>query len=232
VILEGRLMKARMQPAGALAARGPLALGLALIALASTGVARGDAIKPTYPYYRTQGWVEQPPTSANPDYNRQPIQFSPVSTNGALPQQQGSFSLGQFQVLRHDLGGSYTFTDMPFGIKLVLDDGNAATAFDPVILISGVLNGTVTGNAFSSMIASVTSIVADPWTAPPPFDLSRLKITAVTLNSPNVNGGWTELRATLIPPPPVPEPSSLLIMGSMTLAFGLWSRSRHARRDS
>jgi hypothetical protein len=214
-------MKARMQPVGLRAPRGPVAMALALTILALTGTANGESLSPTYTY-QTQGWVEQPPVGNDPWANRQPIQFSPVSWNEPLPQAPASFYLGSFRTLPHDLGGSYTFTDMPFGIKLVLDDGNAATTLDPVILISGVFNGTVTGNTISSMVASVTSILPDPWTAAPPFPLANLSIASITLNPPSVDGGWTPVFATLS----VPEPSSFAVMGSLTLAFGLWARSR------
>jgi hypothetical protein len=133
----------------------------------------------------------------------------------------GSIRLGQFQSRALAEGAGLTYSDFPFYITLVTDQGNGGYDATSGLSIAGLLNGTVTGTTQSDVMATITSV--QPYgMAPLPFPLANIHVDAPQLLAPpGVNGGRTTLNARIDPfPPPIPEPTSWAVF-AMALVAGL-----------
>ncbi|MFO0952156.1 MAG: PEP-CTERM sorting domain-containing protein [Isosphaeraceae bacterium] len=173
------------------------------------------------------------------------ISFSPLTGSSFLS--PSTLSFGKFVVSSLDAGQSKTYDNTPFHIKLTSTalDGAAPDPNGTPITISGKLNGTITGNSQSDVMATFdapsvsfrTGAYDNTLTLPTgPFSLvpstsnngettlqAFLKSTQIVTPPPQSGGGGPDAS-------PVPEPSTVLLFAA-TIA-GLTVRHRMLRRRS
>jgi hypothetical protein len=159
----------------------------------------------------------------------QVVSFVPTSGGSFLA--PSSLSLGSFQAASQPAGSSTKYTNTPFSIKFNADalNGSQFQPNETPVTISGVLNGTLSGNNQSSVVATFNSIDKPNFQtglysnslAPPG---SALNIVPSTTN----NGLSTVqvMLASTATGSPVPEPSTILIFGASIVGIGLWGRRR------
>lgn len=140
-----------------------------------------------------------------------------------------SFSLGEFMVSALPSGVSTTYTDTPFSITYLVssvDGQSIQDGYKPIVL-TGKINGTVSGASQSDLMVSFDT------TPIPSFitnDYANTMVnldTSLTLVPSTTNGGRTTAQ-TLLVAQPVPEPASLAIFG-LGIAGLAWHRRRQAR---
>jgi hypothetical protein len=170
-----------------------------------------------------------------------PIYFTPSSTYspGSLTT-PGAFVLGTFTTNPLPTTASLTYNDTPFTIDLRVAAPNTST-FSPygvtpniyTYQISGMLNGTLSGDGTSSMFATITGITGSGsgQATTPPFPISDLVIGTQGIAAPNgpFGSATTTLTAQVsvagssLPglPSPAPEPSTIVILG---LGLAGWAR--------
>jgi hypothetical protein len=133
-----------------------------------------------------------------------------VDTTSNLP-------LGEFQVAALPTNQSTVYKDTPFSFNLLPSAYNGTTLTNFTQLsVSGVLNGTLTGNVASSVVATINPIPNDT------FQLGDATSTLTGLPNqlllvPASAGGVTTLEGaiatagTINPQAPVPEPSTIAL---------------------
>jgi hypothetical protein len=158
-----------------------------------------------------------------------PITFTgaPFGSSRNFP---GTFSLGQFTVPTLPTSASLTYNNTPFTINADIGavPGGGGWPYTDV-KFTGVLNGTVTGNNQSTLLASVTSISQfGPGTLPFP-------ITAITVAPQLLTAGGAstiltaQLTDALGQVITVPEPTTLALFMVAAGGLGL-RRMRRTRR--
>lgn len=139
----------------------------------------------------------------------------------------GTFMLGQFHISGLDPSVTQTYNNTPFTIDVSF--ANTLTPIplggtSPVVEISGVLNGSVSGSLSSDVIATFTSIQQTGFGSPLPFPLASLAVGAPQALSPSgINGGNTIVIASVNA---IPEPTTLALFGAVIAGVGLrrWRR--------
>lgn len=161
-----------------------------------------------------------------------PIEFDGVSGKQKLTT-PGSFNLGEFVTNPLPPTATLTYDNTPFTIDLFVHD--KSHYYNTEYVISGNLNGSITGAGFSSMVATVTSIsaVAGGVSGIPPFPASDLAILAPqAINPPASDGpGSTTLTGQVLVsglgnPAPTPEPTSIAVFGAALAGWAIRRRSR------
>lgn len=193
-----------------------------ILALALSGwvasTAGADPITPTIIDYSTDGSVGGPSGG--------PVHFEGTDGSFITP---GTFVLGQFETPVLPSSATLTYTNTPFNI-----DVSFSTPSGPAsdLIISGLINGTITGNTSSSMVATITSVVQGSESGQLPFPLNTFQVLAPQILAPRgMQGGITNLYAyssfnaaaeTL-----VPEPSTFALFGTVLVGFGVrrWRRA-------
>ncbi len=203
-----------------------VAIALGLFAWASTGV-KADGILT----YSTSGFVSG--TTGVTGTNA--ITYEAI--NNATVDTTSNLQLGQFQVAPLGANQSTTYADTPFSFTLIPSayNGSPLSDFSP-LTVTGVLNGTLMGNATSSVIATINPITNDT------FQLGSATSTLAGLPNevllvPNSSGGTTTLEAaintvgTVNPQAPVPEPSTIALFLSTVggLALRRYVLARRSR---
>jgi hypothetical protein len=140
----------------------------------------------------------------------------------------GAFSLGQFQAPSLPDSASLTYNNTPFSVDVTFTASGGATSD---VVIKGVLNGTITGNNTSDMLATATSITQSG-TAPLPFPINTMSVLGPqTLAPAGMYAGVTDLYAFISFNPagetlPVPEPTTFALFGTVLAGLGLRRRLR------
>jgi hypothetical protein len=204
---------------------GVLALGF--VALAA-GSGRADAIM----NYSTAGSIDVSHGVSGAGV----ISFIPVTENQFNA--PSAFSLGDFQVAALHDGQSTTYSNTPFSITYLTNsvNGVAPNPTDKPIVLTGVLNGTITGSNQSDVVAKFDPI------ANPTFMTGDYKNTLSFTDNPlslvpsTTNNGKTSAQARLdtvfTPTPPsntIPEPTSIALFLTTLAGLGVRHRVR-ARR--
>lgn len=180
--------------------------------------AQADPITPVVVDYETTGTV------GGPDGG--PIAFEGTYGSVLAP---GTFNLGQFEVPVLPDSASLLYSNTPFSIEVNFFTGPGS---DPAgsLVISGLLNGTITGNTSSDMVASITSIVQGGEPGQLPFPLDTILVLAPQILAPRgVQGGITDLYAYTSFNPAgqnIPEPSTCALFGTVLVGLGVrrWRR--------
>lgn len=165
----------------------------------------------------------------------QPIEFYGLFGSGSLSATSLT-PIGQFITNTLPATATLTDTNTPFVIDMnvVMPPGSPMAHYD--YKIQGVLNGSITGNGQSNMMAYVTVITGNDYGtgATPPFSSSELRFNApLLIAAPNGQvSGFSTLTSRLeIPglPPPLaaPEPTSFVVFGMA--AAGWYIRRRRLR---
>ncbi len=211
-------------------ARGRTGLKAAVVALGlmvagTTGVHASPIVT-----YSTSGQVGTTGVTGTPV-----ISFGSIlSTSNTSFNAPSAFSLGDFQVAPLTGTTSTTYNNTPFSISYIVSNEDGATATP--VQITGVLNGTVTGNDQSTVVAKFDPI------SNPNFVTGSFNNTLSIFDNPlslvpsTTHDGQTTAQAFLstspstTPPPSggqneVPEPTSIALF--ITAIGGLgWKRLR------
>jgi hypothetical protein len=198
-------------------------VALGLFAGASTG-ANADSILS----YSTAGSIDAS-VSNDGVTGANVISFVPITS--ASVDANSNVSLGFFQVAAESGSASTTYNNTPFSITYVPGsiDGNAITG--QAATITGVLNGTVTGSNFSTVVATFTSL-----TSPSSQVVDGGNLVTSTLSIPQgslflvpslSNNGESTAEGSVVSSgvpvneTPAPEPSTIALFLSTVGGLGL-----------
>ena len=158
------------------------------------------------------------------------LTFNPVSSGSfAGP---SSIGLGAFVMSTLPDGVSTTYNNTAFSITFQPKDGNGMTVGSPAT-ITGTLNGTITGNDSSTVVATFNPTSLLPTVAG--GGLSTFSALDSPLHLvPASAGGLTTVQAQFIPtnPVPAPEPTTLAILATSLVGVGLRRKLRSGRKSS
>jgi len=147
-----------------------------------------------------------------------------------------NFSLGDFLVAPLAPAVQVTYTDTPFAITYLTNsiDGTPPEPNETPISITGVLNGSVTGDGRSSVVAtfnpvSIADVDADAngllrtgdW-----YNSLTILDATVSLVPSTTNGGRTTAQARNEVTPVVPEPTTIALFLTAIAGAGLRQRAR------
>ena len=211
-------------------------VALGLFAGASTG-ANADSILS----YSTAGSIDAS-VSNDGVTGANVISFVPITS--ASVDANSNVSLGFFQVAAESGSASTTYNNTPFSITYVPGsiDGNAITG--QAATITGVLNGTVTGSNFSTVVATFTSL-----TSPSSQVVDGSNLVTSTLSIPQgslflvpslSNNGESTAEGSVVSTgvpvneTPAPEPSTIALFLSTVGGLGLrkYVLGRRQRNES
>jgi hypothetical protein len=162
------------------------------------------------------------------------ISFTPV-VSGAFTA-PSAVSLGQFQVATLPAGKETDYNNTPFSITynpLTIAGSNFSTTASP-ITITGMLNGSITGSQ-SSVVATFNSISNPVFASADGQLLSTLSVLNNPLDLvPASAGGITTIQAQVITtsPVPAPEPTTMAILLTSVVGFGLRKKLRSGRKSA
>jgi hypothetical protein len=158
------------------------------------------------------------------------ISFIPIKS--ADVDANSNISLGFFQVAAQAAGQSTTYNNTPFSITYVPSsiDGNTVNSS---ISITGVLNGTATGDNFSTVVATFNPLSSGSFQATdggsqvtstlsiPPSQSSQLLVPSLTGNGETTVEGLVTTTGTPANETPAPEPSTIALFLSTVGGLGL-----------
>ncbi len=156
------------------------------------------------------------------------ISFIPIKS--ADVDANSNISLGFFQVAAQAAGQSTTYTNTPFSITYVPSSIDA-TPVNSSISITGVLNGTVTGDNFSTVVATLNpltngsiQVVDGKNTVTSTLSIplgSQLLVPSLTGNGETTVEGLITTSGVPIKETPAPEPSTIALFLSTVGGLGL-----------
>jgi hypothetical protein len=198
-------------------------IALGLIAWTTTG-AKADAIANLLDYSTAGSVISNTGvTGANV------ISYIPVSDVSVSP--SSNIPLGSFQVAGLPAGQTTTYDNTPFSITFSPSTYNMQPLTgSPVVTLTGVLNGTITGNYQSSVNFTFNPVTANGFQlAGASSTLNVVQNNAQVVNPnllvPASAGGTTTLEGTITTSgsseAPVPEPSTIALFLSTVGGLGL-----------
>ena len=161
------------------------------------------------------------------------ISYNPVATGSFLA--PSSVGLGEFVVSTLPADASTIYDHTHFQViynPLTVGGADYPTDRAPVTL-TGTLTGTVTGNQ-SNVVATFDPIKNPVFTANDTY-LSTLSVTNNPLNLvPASAGGRTTIQASVTTsgPVPAPEPTTMAILATSLVGFGLRQKLRSGRKSA
>ncbi|MFO0955955.1 MAG: PEP-CTERM sorting domain-containing protein [Isosphaeraceae bacterium] len=221
-----------------------VALGAAAPALASSSSTdtktTGAAGLQNVFTYSTSGQIDPTTgvTGANViSYDSVPLQKTASSVNSFVT--PTSFSLGGFRVGALPDGQMTTYADTPFSITLTPQtiNGDSVGPMDSPVVLSGVLNGTVSGGGQSDVIATFkpTGNSTDPTaqffttnTENGKFaNTLRILSDKVALVPSTSYGGFSSVQGQVLSTgSPIPEPTTIALFVTAAAGLGLRRRIR------
>jgi len=196
--------------------------------MAST-TATGDASQksvPTNLVYSTSGVVGSTGITGTPIINFVPVSNSSVQTSTSL-------SLGTFVVAPLADGQTTTYNHTPFAISYATHavNGTDISATQPLLTLTGFLNGQVTGADQSNVVATFDPISNPEIHLTPTLNgfLSlpspqRTLVPSTTFSGQSTAEGFVVVRAA-----PVPEPTTIALLVMAGAGVGLRRRFKTAR---
>jgi hypothetical protein len=173
--------------------------------------------------YSTSGWIGGSSFGG--------LSFSGNSGAVAGP---GALVLGSFYNNNSSLpdGAELTFKDVPFTVNLTLSSASGPYGYQNLV-ISGVINGSLTGSNQTSLLATVTGVTSTTgWNGPivDPSDLTVFPQTIAWSGSGSYYSGTASSLVAYISktldPVPVPEPGAMLVFGAAMAGAVAWNRAR------
>jgi hypothetical protein len=157
----------------------------------------------------------------------QVVSFVPTSGGSFLA--PSFLSLGSFMAASQPAGQSTTYTNTPFSLKFNADaiNGAAVQPNETPITISGVLNGAMSGNNQSSVVATFNSIDKPTFKTGLYSNSLTPPSSALNIVPSTTNNGLSTVQAALASTAtgvPVPEPATMLIFGASIVGLGLRRR--------
>ncbi|WP_165226880.1 PEP-CTERM sorting domain-containing protein [Aquisphaera insulae] len=161
------------------------------------------------------------------------ISILPATNSGIQITGKDNLALGTFVIAANN-GATTTYKNTPFSVTLnPISLGDNALTTEP-IKITGVLNGTVTGNYHSTVEATFNNLSASS------FKLGNGTANLSLVDNPKLlvpsssNGGQTTIEAQLVSnnvaPPAVPEPSTVAMFLTTIGGLGLRRHVQNRRR--
>ena len=207
------------------------AFALGTVAFLATNV-RADVISSPSMIYNTAGSIGT--TGVTGDGNV--ITYIPV-TSGSFTS-PSFLNLGFFQVAPLKAGQSTTYSNTPFSLTFLPSAvaGTDVSADVKPIVMTGTLNGTVSGNSQSSVSATFDPI-SSPTFSTPGFD-HTISVTNTKLSLvPALTGnGQTSIQADFTsstnPQTPVPEPTTIALFLTTMAGIGLRKRVLAGRQPA
>ncbi len=147
-----------------------------------------------------------------------------------------SFSLGSFQVAGLPPGQSTTYTNTPFHITYVTNmiNGDAPGSVNNPLVVSGVLNGTITGSSQSDVVATFSPISTPTFAVGNYENTLSISETALSLVPSTTNGGLTTAQASLTTleiTHGIPEPSTMALFAFATAGLAVRHRLRKSKNS-
>lgn len=153
------------------------------------------------------------------------VGFNSVATGSFTA--PSSFSLGSFQVAPLDDGVTTIYDNVDFSITLgvQLVDGTSPMPNETPLIISGKLNGSVTGKSQSDLVATFNPISYGPFQTGGFLNTLSVLDAAVSLVPSTTNSGQTTAQARIVVTA-VPEPGTILIFAAAVGGVAAWRRRR------
>ncbi|MGO9467358.1 MAG: PEP-CTERM sorting domain-containing protein [Isosphaeraceae bacterium] len=171
------------------------------------------------------------------------ISFNAVSASQIDP--NSNIPLGSFQVSPLPTGVTTTYTNTPFQINFIpISYAGMDVPGGSSIMLTGTLNGTITGSSASSVIASFNQTASGTFSlSGMPSSLDVLQTNQFLVPSSagatsNTPGGITTLQGTIVtnvslnPETPAPEPSTIALFLSTIGGLGLRRYVLSRRREN
>lgn len=162
------------------------------------------------------------------------INFIPATGAVMAP---SNLSFGRFEITAPTDGGTTTYSNVPFTIKLTADSVDGKSPITPnetPMEITGVLNGAVTGASQSSVVATFNPLSKSAFQTGLYVNTLGLPNSPINLVPSTVQSGYTTLQASMTsavaPVQPVPEPSTLAVFAATLIGLGFRRRLLAARR--
>jgi hypothetical protein len=167
--------------------------------------------------YHTAGGPPSTGINGAPAISFVPVQDATVDT-------ASNISLGTFVVAALPSGASTTYNNAPFTLSLYPDAFNQTSLNDKAIVISGTLNGTVTG-PFQSNVHATFNPISDPsFAIGTGKGILTMSNTSELLVPSSVNNGQTTLQGSITTSGVIseaPEPSTIALFLSTVCGLGL-----------
>lgn len=146
-----------------------------------------------------------------------------------------NFSLGDFLVAALPEGQTTTYTNTPFKVTYLsnLVAGKAPDVNETPIVLTGTLNGQITGGAQSNVVAKFDNATPSVFRTGPFIDTMAVSGLSLSLVPSTSRGGITTAQASMsiAPASPIaaPEPTSIALFLAAVGGLGLRRRLRAAR---
>lgn len=212
------------------------AVALGLVAFGSVGAHASALIN-----YTTSGQINSTGVTGSPgviSFNS--IQNDPTTNTSNSFNTPSDFSLGQFVVAKLPDGQSTTYTNTPFSITFLVNtvNGTAPNPNQTPIVVTGELNGTVTGSGQSNVEATFDPITKSTFLTGTLSNTLSIPNSPLSLVPSTTNGGQTSAQAFLTATDSsggggttnqVPEPTSIALFLTVLGGIGIRQRLRAAR---
>lgn len=186
-----------------------VALGLVLV----TG---SNLSASTLVQYSTSGNVESTGVTGAPVITFKSLTNASIDSPSFL-------SLGDFQVAALPAGQSSSYSNTPFSITLIVDktNGSAPNPNGTPIVITGELNGTITGGKQSTVRATFDTLPSTSFQTGSFTNFLTAPDSGLFLVPSTTNNGVTTAEAHLLTVATIPEPTTIALFLTTLAGLGL-----------
>lgn len=188
------------------------AMAVGLVLATGSGVSASTLMQ-----YSTSGSVESSGVTGAPVITFKSLTDASVNSPSFL-------SLGDFQVAALPSGQSTTYSHTPFHITLIVDKaaGSVPSPNETPVVVSGELNGTITGSKQSTVRAKFDSVSATTFQTGQFLNVLTVPDSGLYLVPSTTNNGVTTAEAHLRTiATPIPEPTTIALFLTTLAGLGL-----------